>query len=170
MLLVLQECWRPSFFKVSRGVAEMIQIDDDSAAAAASSSQQPEPEATANAKHNCPRLHTTWKLMGLATHTPQQQSTSTEAEALREPLDVDWTWTNLISQVRCASAETAYLYLYLLQRQRAGQLASTQSSHHSPMDWWIGDRPVSPRRLRNPRQRQCVDNISVNHLSCLLHN
>jgi len=39
MLLVLQECWRPSFFKVSRGVAEMIQIDDDSAAAAASSSQ-----------------------------------------------------------------------------------------------------------------------------------
>lgn len=44
--------------------------------------------------------------MGLATHTPQQQSTSTEAEALREPLDVDWTWTNLISQVRCASAET----------------------------------------------------------------
>lgn len=64
----------------------MIQIDDDSAAAAATAA--PEPGATANARHTCPS-ETYMKVDGSRnTHTPTTKS-STEAEALREPLDVD---------------------------------------------------------------------------------
>ena len=81
-LLVLQESWPHS----SRWVEEllrMIQIDSDSAAATASSSQS-------RRQAHLPETEIHYESWWVSQHThPQQQSTSTEAEALREPLDVD---------------------------------------------------------------------------------
>jgi len=107
----------------------------------------PEPGATANARHTCPS-ETYMKVDGSRnTHTPttkyEYRGWGAEGTTGRGPI---WyhKW-----DVKCRDC----VFIFIAE----GGAACIYPIFSPPMDWWIGDRPVSTRRLRNPRQRQCAD-------------
>jgi len=115
----------------SRWVEElprMIQIDDDSAAAAATASSSPRAGGNCKCKAHLPErdIHESW-WVSQHTHT----NNKVRVPRLRR-WGNHWTWTNLISQVRC---EVQRLRIYIYCRGRGSLHLPNLLTTDGLMDW-----------------------------------